>query len=301
MKETIAAIGFFDGMHLGHLSLLEKLKNEAAARKLSPLVFTFNNHPKSVIDPEYIPACITDTQTRKKFFKELGVDAIFLDFNPQLREISVADWFKIMHSQYNVKMLMMGYDTNFGSDGKNFSQEEYKKTGHKFGIEIINAPLIDGISSSKVRKAISKGKIEEATDMLGRHFSITGRVETGNRIGRQIGFPTANIIPASGMLLPPDGVYACIVDLPNGERKEAMVNIGTRPTVVKDSRRMIEVNIFDWNGNIYGNEIRVNFIHRLRDETRFDSLSELQQQLIRDRELTREALSCACDTQKSLQ
>ena len=284
MKRKGAAIGTFDGLHLGHRSVLELLKTESQERGLDPIAITFDRHPLELIAPERVPPQLTTVGKRKKLLRETGVEPVVLMFDEDLRKTSAEEWMKRMRDEFGVGLLVIGYDNTFGHDGVNLSVGDYKEMGKKSDIEVIVANELKDISSSAIRKAVKNGEMERSHEMLGRPYSITGRVVEGQSLGRALGFPTANIAIDPKIAIPKDGVYAAIVKINDGSNHPAMVNIGVRPTLGRSSERVIEVHILDWQGDLYGKEITVRFLKRLRDEKRFDSIDELKRQLSIDRE-----------------
>lgn len=285
MKPRIAAIGTFDGVHRGHRSVLSVLTDYATNHDMEAIAITFDKHPLALIDPERTPQELTPLHKKKKLLKEVGVKPLVLEFDEPLRATTAREWMKRLHEEFGVTILVIGYDNTFGSDGINFSLEDYKKIGSEEGIEVLTAKEIRGVSSSAIRKAVSEGEMEKAHEMLGRPYSITGRVVKGNSLGHSIGFPTANLDLPEGAAIPKPGVYAAIVkNLDNGKKQLAMVNIGKRPTVMRGDYTVIEAHLIDWTGDLYGKEITVRFLKRIRDEKKFDSIESLKQQLALDKE-----------------
>lgn len=290
-RGVVAAVGTFDGVHRGHRSVLKVLVDYARENDLEPVAITFKAHPLAHIDPSRIPPSLTPLWKKKNLLKEMGAAPVALDFDEELRVNTAEQWMKLLRDTLNVKAMVIGYDNTFGSDGVNLSIEDYKAIGKKLGIEVLTAPKIVGVSSSEIRKAVVSGDVEKARDLLGRPYSITSKVVKGNSLGHTIGFPTANIEIAPDTALPKPGVYAAIVKtLNDGQKHPAMVNVGTRPTVMRGDDVVVEANIIDWNGDLYGKDITVRFIKRLRDEKKFDSIDALKNQLAKDRESALSAL-----------
>lgn len=285
-----AAIGTFDGVHLGHVEVLATLKKAATQNGLDPIVFTFDRHPLELIAPERAPKAITTTQRKELLLRKAGVSPIVLPFDEALRQTTAKDWMAQLAHKYGVKILVVGYDNTFGSDGLSLSIADYRKIGKEFGIDVIEAPLVAGVSSSAVRKAIGAGNITAANDMLGRHFILPGKVVDGNKLGRTIGVPTANVVPTPGITVPGRGVYAAKVLLPDGTIHPAMVNIGIRPTIRRGHTPTVEAHLINWKGDLYGKEISILFYSRLRDEQQFDSIDTLRLQLEADKTSALKAL-----------
>ena len=283
MRKKAAVIGSFDGVHLGHAAVLSTLRNEAEARNLEPIAISFDRHPLSLIDPSRAPEAITSLQKKEELIRKAGVSPVILPFDENLRATTAADWIRFLKDSFDVELLVVGYDTTFGSDGLSYSISGYRNLGKENGIEVIEAPFVAGISSSAIRKAVAEGMVEHAAEMLGRHFQLNGIVVGGNRLGRTIGFPTANLLPAPGIVIPANGVYAARAILPDGKHIGAMVNIGTRPTIMRGDDRTVEAHLIGWEGDLYGKNLTLAFVSRLRDEIRFNSIDALRRQLEEDR------------------
>lgn len=284
MSPKAAAIGTFDGVHLGHAEVLSTLKKVADEKHLEPIAITFDRHPLDLIAPQRAPKAITTIAKKKELISKEGVVPVVLPFDEELRKTTAKEWMTLLRHDHNVRALVVGYDNTFGSDGINLSIADYQSIGKELGMDVIEAPLVAGISSSAIRKAIAAGNIATANEMLGRHFLLPGKVVTGNRLGRTIGFPTANILTEPGIGVPQRGVYAAMVILPDGSRHPAMVNIGLRPTIRRGNEQTVEAHIINWEGDLYGKDISILFYSRIRDEQRFDSIDALRSQLEQDRE-----------------
>lgn len=201
------------------------------------------------------------------------------------------EWMRRIHDEYGIVALIVGYDNTFGSDGVTLSIADYKRIGEEIGIEVVEAPFVEGISSSAIRKALMAGDVERAANMMGRYYSLSGTVVNGNRLGRTIGFPTANLMPLPGLTIPANGVYAALVVLPDGSRHKAVVNIGTRPTVRRGDGRTVEAHIIGFDGDLYGHPLTIIFRKRLRDEMKFKSIESLRQQIEKDRDTAKKFLA----------
>lgn len=290
-RGRIAAVGTFDGVHLGHRSVLGMLTAKAHENNLEPIAVTFRRHPLELISPQRAPLSLTPLWKKLKLLEEAGVKPLVLDFDEQLRATTAEAWMKRLHDEFGVNALVVGFDNTFGSDGVNLSIDDYRRIGKEIGIEVFTGEEIPGVSSSAIRKAVKEGEVEKARDMLGRPYSITAKVVEGNKLGHTLGFPTANLDIPEGIAVPRSGVYAAIVKtLSDGRKYPAMVNIGVRPTVMRGSRPVIESHIFDWDGDLYGKDITVRFIKRLRDEEKFDSIDALKRQLSADKTAALKAL-----------
>lgn len=277
-----AAVGTFDGVHRGHTAVLEFLRAKSAEKGLQPVAITFDRHPLTEIAPHKAPKSLTTLEKKCELIRRHGVEPLVIPFDNKLRTTTTLEWMKRMHDEMGVDLLVVGFDNTFGSDGVNYSVADYKEIGKRIGIEVVEAPVVDGVSSSAVRKAIAAGRVEDAAEMLGRRYSLGGLVVNGNHLGRTIGFPTANLKPTDGMVIPGNGVFAAIATLPDGSRRTAVVNIGKRPTVRRGDSLAIEAHIIGWNGDIYGMPLRLTFASRLRDEQKFNSIEDLKQQIDKD-------------------
>lgn len=290
-RRRIAAVGMYDGVHAGHRFLIKFLRGEAAARGLTPSVVTFVRHPLATVRPLDAPRLLTSLEERMNLLEKEGVeDCILLTFNDKMRRQSAHEFLSGLKRKYGVEALVVGFNNRFGHDRAE-GLEQYRAIGREIGMEVMDAPEYRGkgnqISSSVIREHLRHGRVDEAATALGRPYKIFGVVVNGNRLGRSIGFPTANVEASDKeILIPARGVYAAYVTTPDGIRRGAMVNIGTRPTVSNDEKSeteaVIEAHIFDYTGYIYDEEIAVEFISRLRDEKKFESVDKLRAQLEKD-------------------
>ncbi len=294
-RRRAAAIGMFDGVHTGHVHLLDQVRNEAVRRGLTPAAVTFGEHPSQVLTPHSPVALLTSPPERFGMLQESGInDVIVLGFTPELRRLTSAKFLEMLHDSYGVDCLVVGFNNRFGSD-REHDFSDYVRFGKKIGVDVVRATEKPGrrTSSSVIRRALAAGDVEMAAECLGRYYELRGVVVHGRRVGHGLGYPTANISPSSPRrLVPAPGVYAArAVDLTAGGRRfMAMVNIGTRPTLDNGSDVTIEAHLLDFEGNIYGHELELAFVARLRDEMCFASLDGLRMQLANDAEATRSVL-----------
>lgn len=283
-KGFAATIGFFDGVHRGHRYLLQQLEELAAANDLSPIAVTFDCHPRTVVQKDFVPSLLTTQEEKLALLSEVFKgEVVVLPFTQELSALSAKEFMEsVLRDKLNAKLLLMGYNHHFGHGGG--THEEYEAWGRETGIKVCLAEALSGekVSSSRIRSLIGLGEMEKANEMLGYPYFLTGKVTEGKQIGRQIGFPTANLLTAEQKLLPACGVYAVWVRMPDGTKKGGMLCIGHRPTVEANGKISVEVHIFDFNGNLYGESISIDFIGKLRDERHFYSLDSLQQQLTLD-------------------
>jgi riboflavin kinase/FMN adenylyltransferase len=276
----IATIGFFDGVHRGHRFLFAQLQEQARQHDLSPVIYTFKQHPKLILTGQS-PAMLT-TMDERLGLLETFAQVSALDF-ASVQHLTAEQFMRYLFVEEDVRILLMGYDHSFGSDRlKGFS--EYEKIARKIGLRVLRAHecLVDGldVSSTRIRKLLNEGNIHQANRLLGYTYTLKGLVEHGNGIGNQIGFPTANISLSNNKKLPMSGVYAACVKIDEASYK-AVVNIGTNPTVGNE-RLTVEVHILDYQDDLYGCEIEVAFVDFIREERKFDSLQALQEQIAKD-------------------
>jgi riboflavin kinase/FMN adenylyltransferase len=286
----VATIGFFDGVHRGHCSLLSQVVRQAAQRNRQSTVVTFDIHPRQLVNPEFQPLLLTTLDEKLQLLSLQGIDRVaVLHFDEQMASLSARDFMSVVLSrQLNVDTLVLGYDSRFGH-GRTAGFADYEAYGRSMGIDVLRAtPLLsdDGtpVSSSLVRNLLLSGNIAQANDALGRRYSLTGNVVDGFHEGRRLGFPTANLALADRQrLVPGRGVYAVWAELTGySEPMPAMMNIGTRPTY-NGSSQTLEVHIIGYEGDLYGQDVTVTFAERIRSEQPFDSPSALASQLQLDR------------------
>ena len=292
----IATTGFFDGVHLGHRLVIERLVSIARERGDESLVITFWPHPRAVLqDGARDLRLLTALEEKKAMLLALGVDRVeTVPFTRGFAALTAGQFLRdVLQARYGVTTLLMGYDNRVGSD--RLTAAQLLPAAESLGIELVEVePLGQGthpesvvkISSTCIRKALEKGEVERAAQMLGYDYPLTGVVVAGNRLGRTIGFPTANLKLYEPLkLVPGRGVYAVDVEV-LGKRWRGMTNIGLRPTV-GGTYTTIETHILDFDEDIYGLPLTVSFLRRLRDEIHFSSLEELRSRLEKDREICR--------------
>ena len=286
---SVVTSGTFDGVHLGHQKILRRLQELASQKKGETVLLTYWPHPRLILKPEDNSLRLLTTLSEKvKLLEEMGVDhLIILPFTKELSQMSSEEFIRdILVDKIQTKTLVIGYDHKFGKNREG-SFEYLQSHSHLFGfaIEEISRQDVDdlGVSSTKIRTALAQGDIFTANKYLGRPYDLSGQVVKGQQIGRSIGFPTANIQIAEGYkLLPRDGAYAVHAEV-NSIRYKAILNIGDRPTV-DGEQKTIEAHLIDFEGDLYGQELRVYFLEFLREEKKFESLGALKNQLVIDRE-----------------
>ena len=286
---SVVTSGTFDGVHLGHQKILRRLQELANRKQGETVLLTYWPHPRLILQPkDKSLRLLTSLSEKVKLLEGMGVDhLIILPFTKELSQMSSEEFIRdILVDKIQTKTLVIGYDHKFGKNREG-SFEYLQSHSHLFGfaIEEISRQDVDdlGVSSTKIRTALSQGDISTANKYLGRPYDLSGQVVKGQQIGRSIGFPTANIqIADNYKLLPRDGAYAVYADV-NSIRYKAILNIGDRPTV-DGEKKTIEAHLIDFEGDLYGQELRIYFQEFLREEKRFESLDALKNQLAVDRE-----------------
>ena len=287
LERTVIALGFFDGVHRGHGALLQKTAERARELGAVPAVFTFDRPPKEVVtgQPVYL---INSAEDRQGLIRRLyGIDRIILaPFDRDMMTMSWEDFVtEVLVKRYGAVHLVAGHDHRFGhknAGNAQLLQEKCAQLG--LGCDIIPEVVHDGItvSSTYIRTLVEAGDVERAAEFLGHRHCLSRTVEHGQRLGRTIGIPTVNLVPPPHVLVPGDGVYIARVCLMDGSSYAAVTNVGTRPTVNNGSDLTVESWMLDFDGDLYGQSIRVEFYKRLRDEIRFDSLDALKAEIRRN-------------------
>ena len=284
---TVATIGMFDGVHRGHVLLVDFLKRQAEESGKQSLVITFLRHPRQVLYPDNTFRLIMPLEERLKKLEALNPDLLLpLDFTRELSQLDSHQFIELLHDRYGVDVLVAGYNHRFGhSRGETF--EDYRRHGERLGVKVIKAPEYLGayapVSSTIIRNLISAGKVADALHCMGHPFTLKGKVVHGFHNGRGLGFPTANVGEIDPqILLPHNGAYAVLAHV-GGEVLQGMVNIGKRPTLNNGDQLSIEVNLFDFDSDIYGEVISLEFISFLRLEFKMCGIEELKHQLTLDR------------------
>ena len=289
MPELVATIGFFDGVHRGHRFLIDRVIEEAQRSGMSSAVITFDRHPREVLQTDYQPDLLSTLDEKLLLLSKTHVDnTVVLHFDASLAALTAHDFMRdVLQRQLKVRKLIIGYDNRFGHN-RSEGFDDYVRYGKELGIEVIRADafLPDDIrvSSSVIRTCLREGRVEDANRLLGYDYTIESRIVSGYQNGRKMGFPTANLdVTRCQQLLPASGVYAVLVRLKDSVGwKRGMMNIGHRPTFNGTTTSM-EVNLFNFSGNLYGQELLVSFISKIRDERKFDSIEALAEQLRHDK------------------
>ncbi len=290
--QTIITIGTFDGVHIGHRKILERLTNNAKKSGLRSTVLTFFPHPRMVLQKDTNIKLLNTLEEKTQILTKMGLDYLIVHpFTKQFSRLSATDFVRdILVNGLKAKKVVIGYDHRFGRN-RNANINDLRAFGETldFEVEEIPAQEIDdvSVSSTKIRKALTAGDVAMANNYLGYAYMLTGTVKKGKELGRQLGFPTANLVIAESFkLIPKNGAYAVKSHI-GGKQVSGMMNIGHNPTVSKEkndgSQKNIEVHFFDFDENLYGQKLQVDVIERIRDEHKFNTIEELRQQLQKDK------------------
>lgn len=285
---TVITIGTFDGVHIGHKKILERLINSAKLLEIESTVLTFFPHPRMVLQQDSNIKLLNTIEEKEMILSNLGLDFLIIHpFSKEFSRLSAIEFVRdILVNKLNTKKIIIGYDHRFGRN-RNADINDLKNYGttFDFNVEEITAQEIDdvSVSSTKIRKALAEGDVSKANSYLGYNYMLTGIVTKGKGLGRQLNFPTANIyIKEEYKLIPKNGVYVVKAKL-NNSTVFGMMNIGYNPTV-NGTEKTIEVNFFNFNDDLYGRKIQVDILERIRDEVKFDSINDLKVQLTKDQE-----------------
>lgn len=285
IKETVIALGNFDGVHKGHQELIRRTVKSARMAGLKSAVFTFTNHPKNVLAGKSIIKNIMYPEDKAEIIKSLGIDYLFsLEFDKFIQHLSAEEFVqKLLIDAFKMKEAYCGFNYHYGYKAEG-SPETLIKAGVRdgFGIHVLEPYKIDGnlVSSTLIRELIAEGKVGECKKYMGRNYTVGGEVVVGNKIGRTIGFPTSNLLIDETMVTPAHGVYVTYCKY-NGVEYQGITNVGIKPTI-GDNKKNIETHIFNFSTELYGKQIRVEFLERLRPEFKFNSVQELSEQIARD-------------------
>lgn len=296
VKNAVVTSGTFDGVHIGHQKILNRLKEIASDIGGETVVITFWPHPRYVLKPGATPHLLLNTfEEKAELIKEQGINHLLrIPFTKEFSQITSLEFIEnILVKRIGTKKLVIGYDHKFGRNREgSFEQLSQNASSYGFDVEEISRQDVDnvGVSSSRIRQALEDGDIDTATHFLGRRYSLTGRVVKGDKLGRVLGYPTANIdIDSNDKLVPAHGIYAVTVEH-ESERLKGMLYIGNRPTV-DGTRMVIEVNIFDFDKDIYGENLKVNLVATIRKDAKFDDLETLKKQMQADKAQALRALA----------
>lgn len=288
LPPCVATIGCFDGVHRGHRYLIRQVTQIGQEKGLHTTLITFPVHPRQVMQSDYQPQLLSCLPQKEALIQTLQVDyCLMMAFTRELSELSAYKFMKLLHERFNVCALVIGYDHRFGHN-RTETFKDYCRYGAELGIEVTQARALveDGVSvsSSVIRNLLNNGEIAEANHYLSYRYFLDGTVIDGYKMGRKLGFPTANLQPSCpNKLIPAEGVYAVYVYI-DEVRYMGMLNIGYRPTVHNGENRSIEVYIIDFSGDIYHKQIRIEFMERIRREQKFESINALISQLNQDKD-----------------
>ncbi|MCW3123207.1 MAG: bifunctional riboflavin kinase/FAD synthetase [Flavipsychrobacter sp.] len=295
-KNAVLTIGTFDGVHEGHKAILEKVVAHAKAVHGESVLLTFDPHPRKLLFPNQPLGIITPLSEKLRLISDEGIQHIVVvPFTKEFSEFSAQQYIEsFLVNKFHPHSIVIGYDHRFGHDRKgDLSLLEAYKEQYNYELIEIPAQLIDDatVSSTKIRHAINEGDMQHVNHMLGRNYTLKGTVVHGNKLGRTIGYPTANLQPTDAeQIVPGIGIYAIRI-IHDGAQYNAMLSIGYNPTVTDKKELRIEANIFDFDKDIYGQDLELVFIKRLRGEEKFASLDALKAQLHKDKEDTLEVIS----------
>jgi riboflavin kinase/FMN adenylyltransferase len=288
---TVLTTGAFDGVHVGHQTVIREVQRRAAEQGVASAVVTFDTHPALVVRPESAPKLLTRLPRKLELLEELGVDVVYvIEFDENRAATTAAEFVQqVFVDRLHAREILVGSDFHFGK-GREGTVAFLAEAGANLGFTVEGLELIrheddatEPVSSTAIRRALIGGEVEQAMAMLGRPFEIWGEVVQGDQRGRTIGFPTANVVLPEEMARPANGVYACIHVLPDGTVAPAAVNVGVRPTFYENAdAAVLEAHVLDFEGDLYGSRARVQFHHFLRSERRFNGIDELKEQLDTD-------------------
>ena len=291
-RGSAVCVGTFDGVHLGHRSLLSATKKAASERSLASVAITFRQQPRSVINPDHAARYLCPLEERLELLNSVGLDLVApVDFDDSVRLLTASDFIRTLMDTVGLRVLVIGPGARQGHD--RLGNAELVAMGREVGFEVVEAtPEKVGdqfVSSSAIRKQVESGQVEKAAALLGRDFSLSGPVVQGEHRGRTLGYPTANVAVAPDCVLPMDGIYATRAQLDDGTKRLAATSIGVRPTFGAGART-VEAYLLDFDGSIYGQRLTLQFARRLRGEVSFDGVPELTEQIRKDVEETRALL-----------
>ena len=285
IEPSAVALGNFDGVHLGHQELIRQMVKTARERNLKAAVFTFSNHPKDLLPKEKKVKNILSRKEKAQIIESLDVDYLFnIEFTKAIMTMEPVDFIKkLLLDKFSMKAAFCGFNYHFGYKAQG-NPDVLRNVGleEDFDVTEMSAYKIKGniVSSSMIRTLIASGQVEKCMTYMGRHYSIGGEVVVGNRLGRKLGFPTSNLVIDPSMVTPPNGVYVTYCTY-NGVRYPSVTNVGIKPTVGHYNKN-VETHIFNFDKELYGKHIEVEFLEKTRDEVKFDSVRDLSEQIVRD-------------------
>ncbi|TWH48649.1 bifunctional riboflavin kinase/FAD synthetase [Sporomusa sp. KB1] len=284
------ALGTFDGIHIGHQAIIMRTLQLAKNKNCSSAVFTFSNHPLDVIDADRCPPLIVTNQEKVNLIAELGVDMLFnVPFTTEFLQLTPEKFIEKIVTNINLRHIIVGANFTYGYRGAG-TPALLTAAGakHGFTVDVVNMVDREGVivSSTVIRQLVTEGAVKQAANLLGRPITISGKISTGDQRGRKLGFPTANLAIMQGLLVPSDGVYAVYVYDEAGTKHNGVANVGNNPTFTRQTHR-IEVHILDFDRVIYGQQLKIQFIDRIRGEIAFTNVRQLKEQMQADIEFSR--------------
>ena len=295
---SIVTIGAYDGVHLGHQAVISEVRGRARAHECASVVVTFDRHPAYVVRPDTAPLQLTDLDQKLELLEATGVDyTLVIHFDEHRAAESAEDFVtEVLFGMLRARCVVVGHDFHFGQ-GRTGNVALLSQMGRRLGFDVIGMHLVGDpsgegpVSSTRIRELLQAGSVREAAALLGRPHEVRGPVERGDGRARSLGFPTANVAVPPEILLPADGIYAGWYRRPDGSTLPAAISLGLRPTFYPEGGpRLLEANVLDFNGDLYGEGARVRFADRIRDEVRFESSEALVEQMHRDIEDVRRVL-----------
>lgn len=292
----VVTIGAYDGVHLGHRAVIAEVRRLAGERRCATALVTFDRHPATVVRPESAPKLLTDLDQKLELLASTGLDyVVVIRFDAERSQESAEDFVQeVLADCLSARAVVVGHDFHFGR-GRAGNVSLLAAMGGELGFDVLGLRLTEGageaISSTRVRTLLGAGRVEDAAELLGRPHQVRGVVRSGDRRGRELGFPTANVHVPADILLPADGIYAGWFLRADGARLATAISLGRRPTFYEEQpESLLEAYLLDFSGDLYGEEVRVEFVAHLRDELRFDSVDDLVSQMRADVEGARAAL-----------
>ena len=290
-EKRVIALGFFDGVHIGHAALLEKTKQRAEELGAMPSVLSFDVHPDTLVFHKEVPLINSSIGREEIIRRCFGIqNVVFIHFNQHVMRMPWQEFLRSLVEELQVCHIVVGHDFCFGYRGEGTAERLKSYCAENgLGCDVIPPVLLDGqiVSSTHIRELIRNGQIEEANRWLGHPHTLSDTVHSGYHLGRKLGSPTINMFFPDGVLVPRHGVYAAKVFLENGQSYIAVTNVGVRPTVSEDNRVSVESHLLDYSGNLYGRQARLEFYSFMRDEIKFDSFEALSEQIRLDAENAR--------------
>ena len=295
-RGSVVTIGAYDGLHLGHRSVIEEVRHLAATRNAASAMVTFDRHPAEVVRPESAPCRLTSLDQKLELLEATGIDVVFVVAFDEERSRETAEEFvdEVLLDGLHARAIVVGHDFHFGANRAG-NVEMLQRLGAVHGFDVLGMRLVatgsEAVSSTRIRALLHAGEVAQAAALLGRPHEVRGTVMHGDARGRELGFPTANVAVPDGVCMPADGIYAALYTTPDGVARPAAVSLGRRPTFYVDAKAsLLEAYVLDFDGDLYDQPAVVGFVERLRGEQRFDHVDDLVEQMHADVAATRAAL-----------